>query len=65
MKLEDAVLLFVGVIGVILGLVGLAARPDAIGFILGVVVLSMGAATLWVAWTVHRDNPRRRRHAHR
>ena len=52
---DIVVLLFVGMLGVILGLVGLAARPDSVGIVLGVMVLALGLVSVWQGWRMRRS----------
>ncbi|RPI42607.1 MAG: hypothetical protein EHM59_17445 [Betaproteobacteria bacterium] len=52
---QNAVLLLTGIIGVPLGLLGIAARPDAVGIVLGLFVVSMGGVALYLAWMSRED----------
>ena len=62
MRLDDIVLFAVGAVGVLLGLLGLAARPDAVGIALGILVLIIGSISLFLGWTFWRGGLVDRQH---
>ena len=55
MQFEGVVLIVIGAFGLILGTLGLAARPDVIGIIMGVLVFGMGCLSLWLGWLYFKD----------
>ena len=55
MHLERLVLPTVGVIGVLLGILALAGRPDFFGAVMGVLVLAMGSLSLYLCWLFSRS----------
>ncbi len=62
MQVEDRVLLTVGILGVLLGLLGLVARPDTLGRLMGLLVLGMGSCSLWLGWLYSRRDVEQGRH---
>ena len=62
MQVEDRVLLAVGILGILLGLLGLVARPEAFGRLMGLLVLGMGSFSLWLGWLYSRQDVDRPRH---
>ena len=62
MRSDDIVLFAVGAVGVLLGLVGLAARHDPVGIALGVLVLIIGGISLFLGWTFWRGRLAERQH---
>ena len=50
MRSEDVVLLSVGIVGILLGVLSLAAKPDLFGTVMGLLVLAMGSLSLWLGW---------------
>jgi hypothetical protein len=55
MQLERLALPTVGVIGVLLGILALAGRPDFFGTVMGVLVLAMGSLSLCLCWLFSRS----------
>jgi hypothetical protein len=56
MRSDNIVLFAVGAVGLLLGLIGLVARPDPVGIALGVLVLIIGGISLYLGWTFWRGS---------
>ena len=64
MQFEDWVLLAVGTVGILLGVLSLASKPDIFGTVMGIVVLVMGSISLGLGWLFARNrDPQHRNHA--
>jgi len=50
MRFEDVMLLSIGILGILLGVLSLAAKPDVFGTVMGFLVLAMGSFSLWLGW---------------
>ena len=62
MLLERLMLPTVGAIGVLLGILALAARPDFLGTVMGVLVLAVGSFSLYLGWLFSRGRGPERSH---
>jgi hypothetical protein len=61
-QVEDRVLLAVGALGILLGLLGVVARSDPFGTLMGLIVLGTGTFSLWLGWLYSRQGINRQQH---
>ena len=67
MTIQGIVSVGVGLVGLGLGTLGIVAGSGALSIVLGLLVIAMASASLWLGWRLCRDdgNRHRRVKAHR